>query len=203
MDKQERFKPPEEMIVDSFRSRDYDSACRQKKDLIHSGRYISIGTIIMLSEVDYRIFAARRKHVLETTSKDHQGVRDHGHQSGFPVSDAPGRNLCERDRTVDPGQRHQSPCSRTVQAGNVRPATSERIHIQRGMKEVSSMWNDKNETPKMKQLRAEGKKSGNMSKYNAYKKRFEASIAWHKAHSAAKPVTKKATKVAKKSGSKK
>jgi len=57
-------------------------------------------------------------------------------------------------------------------------------------------YNDKELTPKLRKLQAEGKKAGDMSKYNAYLNTFRKSMAWHAAHpngagSKKKPASKK------------
>ena len=59
-------------------------------------------------------------------------------------------------------------------------------------------YNDKELTPKLRKLQAEGKKAGDMSKFNAYLNTFRKSMAWHAAHpngagSKKKPTSKKPT----------
>lgn len=57
-------------------------------------------------------------------------------------------------------------------------------------------YNNDKLTPKLRKLQAEGKKAGDMSKFNAYLNTFRKSMAWHKAHphgaeSKKTPVSKK------------
>lgn len=49
------------------------------------------------------------------------------------------------------------------------------------------MWNDKDETPKMKKLKASGDKEA----YEAYRKAFARSVAYHKANAKSKPTSTK------------
>lgn len=61
---------------------------------------------------------------------------------------------------------------------------------------VIMSYNNDKLTPKLLKLQAEGKKAGDMSKFDSYLKTFQKSVAWHKAHptgagSKKKPVSKK------------